>query len=1305
MNRDRWRRIEAICKQAWLLPAQERAALLEAKCGDDRELREEIEQILLGDSADLLASSADRGPAMQARDQPGSSPDDTAPNGFPRIPNYRVLGKLGEGGMGIVYVAEQRKPIQRRVAIKVIKLGMDTEEVVKRFGAERQALALMKHPSITQVFEAGATESGRPYFVMEHVAGVPISQHCDRQRLDVDGRLRLVQKVCYALDHAHSKGVIHRDIKPSNILVCFDGKEALPKIIDFGVAKSIEQRLVEQTLYTEYGKIVGTPEYMSPEQAEMTGQGVDHRTDVYSTGVLLYELLVGRLPIDADMLHSASYVEMQIVVRENEPRKPSTRLAGVRGASKITAARRSTSVGVLRRKLRGDLDWIALKAIAKDPAKRYQSAAAMADDIERYLHHQPVVARPPSIADRSLKLLLRYRVLLLTALCGLAIGGVGVSIALYEVVENATTTARDQLVASERRHAETERTRAEAATDMVEQAHVAVEAIQQELSLAEYRTHLAAAATHADENDVVALRRELDLCPAEHRGWEWRYLESQIRTYEKKIQPARSRIWKLQFDRLTQKVVNCSGGGALRSWDLADSTIQHFWTKPGDLRAFHLNADGSRLVSATIDGHVRLQEMPGGEFIETKFNASIHDVRFDASQQRLLLACSDSKLRVLRANDLASLFEIPSSGPRVLSVAVSPVDPDLIGITSGDAVQLWHLGRRELMGVIKTGQVHRQDRCPLLFSPDGKSLVTGGYDGDIDVWDLSDLTLRRVLRGHFKQVWDLAFCRDGSWLASVSGDRSLRLWDFETGDQLAKRIWRCRLMSVAISSDDAKIVAGTENGELVEWRTSSDLCSGRLHSATWLPKYLCYARLGSRLYSADSSGVLIEWDPQQKRPLRSYQCLLPLSVVASPSEELVLTGHGDGSVVLWDSDQLRPIQRIETGGRAIRSLAFDGSGSRLAVAGTSGGASVWELPTLAELHDGVAPKRTATIARGMHLRSIAMSSNGDRVAIGSDFGDLILYEVEDGRTSHLSDSAWAEVFVSFDPDGSEVAFAAGDGKVRIVDCDSGDVIRVLDAHSRAALTVSYSPDGRRLLTTGYDGLIKLWHSASGASLTTVARGDSWIWNVKFSPDGEQIAFGDYGGMTFFDAGTAKRASTKPIITESIRRAGQRYFESIGASGMLCSEIVDQIKTDQSLSEAMKRVTLRSARLRGDSHQLLSDRAWEWLSRDASAEQHRRAHLIAQDLTILHPKEAILLRTLGVAQYRLGDYLAARVTLKKAIELYHGPAAWPSVCFLAMTEHRLGDDVRARELLDQALATTPNPLAPEIIEAKQVCAPR
>jgi serine/threonine protein kinase/Tfp pilus assembly protein PilF len=373
---------------------------------------------------------------------------------------YKLLQQIGEGGFGTVWMAEQREPVRRRVALKLIKLGMDTKQVIARFEAERQALALMDHPNIARVFAAGASEAGRPYFAMELVKGVPIVEFCDTQRISTEERLTLFVKVCQAIQHAHHKGVIHRDIKPSNVLITLHDGVPVPKVIDFGVAKAIDQQLTEKTLFTEFRQLIGTPAYMSPEQAEMSGLDIDTRTDVYSLGVLLYELLTGTTPFDAQKLPERGYDEMLRVIREDEPHKPSTRVSTLGAAAADLAAMRQADPRKLGTLLRGDLDWIVMRCLEKDRRRRYETAVALAEDLLRHLQHQPVIAGPPAAGYRLSKFIRRNRrQVIATSLvfCTLILGVIGTTAGMFWARgEQARVSAQTARASEALRHVTTE---------------------------------------------------------------------------------------------------------------------------------------------------------------------------------------------------------------------------------------------------------------------------------------------------------------------------------------------------------------------------------------------------------------------------------------------------------------------------------------------------------------------------------------------------------------------------------------------------------------------------------------------------------------------------------------------------------------------------------------------------------------------------------------------------------------------------------------------------------------------------------
>ncbi len=393
-----------IFRAAAKLTPDQRPAFLDEVCGDNRPLRDEVESLLRAHDPDgsFLQSPAIATTVGQPlSERPGSM-----------IGTYKLREQIGEGGFGVVYVAEQERPVRRKVALKVIKPGMDSKDVTARFEAERQALALMDHPNVARVLDAGTTDSGRPYFVMDLVQGVTITDFCNRNSLSTRQRLSLFSDVCRAVQHAHHKGIIHRDLKPSNVMVTLHDGKPVAKVIDFGVSKALSQQLTEKSIYTAYGQMIGTPTYMSPEQAEMSGLGIDTRSDIYSLGVLLYELLTGATPLDAKRLRSSAYAEMVRLIREEEPPRPSLKVSTLGEQATVVAQQRHTDPQQLRRDLSGELDWIVMKCLEKDRSRRYETATGLARDIERYLSDEPVEACPPSKLYRLKKFTRKHRAIL-----------------------------------------------------------------------------------------------------------------------------------------------------------------------------------------------------------------------------------------------------------------------------------------------------------------------------------------------------------------------------------------------------------------------------------------------------------------------------------------------------------------------------------------------------------------------------------------------------------------------------------------------------------------------------------------------------------------------------------------------------------------------------------------------------------------------------------------------------------------------------------------------------------------------------
>jgi serine/threonine protein kinase len=763
---------ESIFAQAMEQPsAAERAAFLDAACGDDAVRRARIDKLLQRhEEADgflakpfFEATPTSDTPALT--DGPGT-----------RIGPYKLLQQLGEGGMGVVYMAEQEQPLRRRVALKIIKPGMDSQQVIARFEVERQALALMDHQNIARVLDAGTTDSGRPYFVMELVHGVPITQYCDANKLSPRRRLELFLPVCHALQHAHQKGIIHRDLKPSNVMVTLHDGRPVPKVIDFGVAKATEQRLTERTLFTQYGTIVGTLEYMAPEQAEMSGLGVDTRSDIYALGVLLYELLTGTTPLERSRLRAAAYDEMLRLIREEEPPRPSWRIS-TSGERLVTiSAERNTEPAQLSRLVYGELDWIVMRCLEKDRTRRYETANGLARDVEHYLKDEPVEACPPTAGYKLRKFARKNKKLLVTATAFVALLVMGVAGSAWQAVratqaevmavaerdekEQARQAEAEQRAAALRSEqvAQQERDQAQRQRDEAQQQRDEVKALNEKLQAKEallqrmlYTADMNLA-QHALEGGNA--RRVLELLELHRpkagetdlRGFEWDYLNRlchsdllTLKDHRGTIGGARSVAYSPDGKRLAFGSFSSLGtekaAGDVKVYD--PQTGQELLAiKHADVRSVAYSPDGKRLASA-----------------------SLRDVKvWNAQTGQELLTCKGGHIDQIRA------------------VAFSP-DGTRLASASDTEVKVWNAQTGQQLRTI-SGSVDS-----VAFSPDGKRLASTSQDKTVKVWDAQTGQELLTLKGHIGGLCSVVFSPHGKRLASASSSE-VKVWDAQTGQEL-----------------------------------------------------------------------------------------------------------------------------------------------------------------------------------------------------------------------------------------------------------------------------------------------------------------------------------------------------------------------------------------------------------------------------------------------------------------------------------------------------------------------------------------
>ena len=783
---DKPKDIEAIYNAALeKAPGAERTAYLGAACGDDNVLRGRVEALL---KAHQQAGSFLEIPAVDVNvtldgsqiEGPGT-----------KIGRYELLSLIGEGGMGLVYLAEQKQPVKRRVALKIIKPGMDSKQVVARFEAERQALALLDHPNIAHVFDAGTTEAGRPYFVMEYVKGMSITAYCDERKLNIEQRLRLFEHVCEGIHHAHQKGIIHRDIKPSNILVSVHGDRAVPKIIDFGIAKATARSLADKTVFTCQGQLLGTPEYMSPEQVDLATQDIDTRSDIYSLGVVLYELLAGVLPFERESLAHLGFAEVQRTIREQEPASPSIRLTNLGQQANTIATSRGTQAIALARRLHRELEWIPLKAMRKDRCRRYRSATEMADDIHNYLNGRPLIAGPETAVYRVQKFVHKHAGSVVTvALVAIAIiMGLIVSTAMYlrsekalereavarvqaEDAKDKETMARVQ--AEDAKDKETAaRTRAEQAEKVAQEQR---KAAQEQRKLAEesaedyrrglYVNTIQLADAKYREGNIGHVRKLLDSCPQDLRGWEW--------------------------DRVDH---------------VLDQSLTSFIAHESGVSSVALSPDGKRLVTGGYDKAIKIWNIATGKELFALSGAhegAVSCVAFSPDGRQIVSGDGSGEIKVWDAAGFDKAMTLIRHGNDwIRSVSFSPDDKQLVSVCYGDKeIKVWDAATGAEI-IAFSGSEHPHGFSCAAFSPDGKHIVSVDWGATIIIWDAAsgNEVMNLTRQNHYIQ--SVSFSSDGKLLASGSRDNTIKIWDTMTGSLVKTlRGHEGLIDSVAFSPDD-----------------------------------------------------------------------------------------------------------------------------------------------------------------------------------------------------------------------------------------------------------------------------------------------------------------------------------------------------------------------------------------------------------------------------------------------------------------------------------------------------------------------
>ena len=983
---------------------------------------------------------------------------------------FKLVKRLGEGGMGTVWLAQQDRPIRRRVALKAIKPGRGSRDVLSRFEAERQALAILNHQHVAKVFDAGETGDGRPYFVMEYVDGVPITTFADHHALTVRDRLALFLQVCDAVQHTHQNGVLHRDLKPGNILVAEEQGQPLTKVIDFGIAKAAGQHLAGETLHTEAGVLLGTPEYMSPEQAGLVDAAVDARTDIYSLGLLLYELLTGRPPFDGSELRRKPLIEALRVIREEDPPRLTARLkADGETEAALVARLRQTEPRVLLRELRGELEWITSRAIEKEPVHRYGSVSELRADVRRYLNGDPVLAGAPSTIYRLRKLARRHRA------AAVAI----VSVALMATALISTLSLVRALRAEDR-------TRRQLIGSLVSQGMQRVD----------------------DSDPLRGLRYftralEMETDPARIRGHRIRIGETLQRA------PRLVRIWRheapivLLARSSRDLVATGSVDGVIRIRELLSDRQAVPDLDQGDvILGGEFSPDGALLAVASEGGSVRIWDPASGRLVgKLGHQTPAADLEFSPDGQLIAAIHEDGSVRVWNCSTGSLLFEHrhEGGGRRALFAASGRT----LATGGADGVRLWRLPAGEPSGVVR----HRNLE-DMVLTADDRWLATASRDSTARLWDLRTGQQLGATMRHDAGVINIAFSPGLDLLVTSALDHTTRMWRVPDGTP-ARPPSRSNSIPLEIDVSTLMIASATQGGAVDLWPTAGGQAALRIpHAGT---ARIRHDTTGRYLPTGASDGIARIWDlaPVVGTP-DLFVTEVPeftWRVVSSPGGDSVAVSSGPnvdrGTVRLLHPVTGGPVTPVIRLAGLNPGIAFSPDGRLLATAAAS--SRLWDAAT----GEPVAP---LAVERG-GADSVSFSPDGRRFIVASQAaGAARLRDTTDPSTT--TDLALGEPVsdASFAPDGRRLVTAtlAGGPNIKMWDADTGRLLWTA-AHSDAVLVAKWNPDGSTVITGGADHWLRSWHSSSGAPASLAVSMLGVVSALDLTGDGQRLIAGTVGG--------------------------------------------------------------------------------------------------------------------------------------------------------------------------------------------------
>ena len=1228
-SENRAERIRDLFLRALQMDDVHRDAWLSEQCGDDHALKEEVHELLrhgrteddllekgVGERlADLIVNQPDklRCPHCQesievigtakhdpltcescgrsftpasARDTTFITPENAASLQSPRIGPYKILQRIGLGGQGEVFLAEQTVPVKRRVALKLINTNSPTKDVLGRFESERQALAIMDHNHIAKVLDAGTTEDGRPYFAMELVKGIQITEYCDKNKLTPDERLELFVQTCRAIQHAHAKGIVHRDLKPSNILVTlYDGKPVV-KVIDFGLAKALHDttQLTERTRFTQHGQVVGTLAYMSPEQAEMNALDVDTRTDVYSLGVIIYELLAGSTPLIDQRIRGQAFDRVLALIREEEAVPPSQRLSDSGKAIAGISRQRKTEPKRLTTMLKGDLDWIAIKALEKDRSRRYDTPAALADDVQRYLDGEAIEARPPSFAYRTCKAFHRYRAEFITAgafVVTLAIGLAGTATMWHQNSKLASENARrtEQAVAAKSRESDAKlesdkrRKEAEFARDRLEET---LASSDYELAVARWESNRA--------RDAQFLLHRI---PRKYRDFEWYLARNQFRGSDVTCYGHTGTINDVEFSPDGKTIASASDDQTIKFWDSASGAeAKTLVGHKNDVIDIEFTPDGKMLGSLTWRS-ARLWDLtPDDPKIEVQYMINARSMQFGPDGQRVIFRGREwfgewslDTRQLKSVND----SELSKGGDALSGIRISDDGKRLVISKPGvfnSSIRVWDIAnRRETLKRVMKGSIRYADFIPgsnlvaalsdgyiylidsqsgigrnrfsigrqynsFTVSPDGNRIAAYGTDANIAIWDL-DGRHEMTLSGHLDAVHCAVFSLDGMRLASGSIDKTVKIWDLTSGENSRVLESRDTRELAFFPGGDRFVAAGVGGVRVYDANTGEEF--NRLHAQKYQVEAVAISPDGTRIISGGVDSAVRVWDASTGKLLHTLKGHglkndeFVTSLDFSPDGTRILSGGSD-KLLLWDSFTGEIVKDNTTW--SISDAEFSPGGEWF-VSASGRKLTLWD----ADSGDEVEVLREKT-ERFQSFTCIAFSADGNWLASGDNLGAIEIWNTspwQHQRTLHGHLGAINDV--QFNRSGSRIASAGKDHTIRIWNALSGDELRTLHDHNDEATSVCFSPDNSRIVSGSLDGTVKIWEAEtdSECEFLTVSLDDRPI------PEDETSRLIDEPATEFSDVGFNTEG------TRIFASSGDRRFAwSVDSGEMLPNANVEPI---------------------------------------------------------------------------------------------------------------------------------------------------